>query len=1029
MHTCLFNFYQTPDGQAGGRRLARLLSLVLLLLVSGTAWAQSTAPEGGTLSPATSTVCAGINSGTLTLSGYAGTIVKYQVDNGSGYNDVALTTPTYTYQNLQTTTTFRAIVSTSTGVLVASTVATVTVNSAPTATITASGATTFCKQGNLFLSAGPMGSGLTYQFLLNGNAIAGATGQTYSALVTSSGNYSVRVTNASGCSATSPAVAVTVDPRNVVNLSAATATTFCQGGSVLLSANTTGPGASDYTYQYYRNDVPVSGATASTYTATTSGTYTVVVYNPTTCTSTSDPITVTVQLLANSSVSYPAATYCQNAGTTPTPTVATTGGSFTASPSGLSISATTGVVNLAASTPGTYTITYSVGGSCPSSSTATLTINAATTAAFSYSAASFCQSGTAPIPTVTGTAGGTFSSTTGLRLNATTGTIDPTASTPGTYTVTYSVAGPCPSSATASVTITAAPVATFSYAAGSNCAGTTGTVAATLASGATAGTFSSTTGLSLNATTGAIDLSTSTPGTYTVTNTLAAANGCAATSATATITINALPTPTLTAGGATTFCQGGSVTLTAAGGAPGSTYQFLLNGQPIAGATTSTYTASTAGAYSVTITNPSSCAATSAATTVTVNALAIPTVSYTAASFCQNGTTNPAPTVSIAGGTFASTTGLTLDATTGVITLGTSTPGTYIVTYTGGSPCPGSGTTTVTVAPLPSAAFAYGAPAYCKSATTNPTATVTGTTGGTFSSTTGLSLNATTGEINLATSTAGTYTITYSVAGPCSTSSTATVTVTNPAVATFSYAAAAYCLGTSPVPTLATGATAGTFSALPAGLVLNASTGAIDLATSQAGTYTITNTLAAAGGCTASSATASVTLNAAPARPVLTAAYNGSVTTLSSSSATGNQFYFNGTAIAGATAQTYVVNGAPAQLGSYTVVVTNAGGCASLASAPLVVTAALRPLAGTALNVYPTPTPDGRLTLELSGYRKATELTVLNALGQVVRRMQVPVAADGNLALPLDLSALPQGVYTLRLLTEGGTATRRIVRE
>ena len=41
------------------------------------------------------------------------------------------------------------------------------------------------------------------------------------------------------------------------------------------------------------------------------------------------------------------------------------------------------------------------------------------------------------------------------------------------------------------------------------------------------GAFSSTAGLNINSSTGAIDLVSSVPGTYTVTYTIAAANGCA----------------------------------------------------------------------------------------------------------------------------------------------------------------------------------------------------------------------------------------------------------------------------------------------------------------------------------------------------------------------------------------------------------------------------------------------------------------------------------------------------------------------
>ena len=49
----------------------------------------------------------------------------------------------------------------------------------------------------------------------------------------------------------------------------------------------------------------------------------------------------------------------------------------------------------------------------------------------------FCQSGTDPTPTITGTTGGTFSSTTGLSINSSTGEIDLSASTAGSYTVSY----------------------------------------------------------------------------------------------------------------------------------------------------------------------------------------------------------------------------------------------------------------------------------------------------------------------------------------------------------------------------------------------------------------------------------------------------------------------------------------------------------------------------------------------------------------------------------------------------------------
>ena len=115
-------------------------------------------------------------------------------------------------------------------------------------------------------------------------------------------------------------------------------------------------------------------------------------------------------------------------------------------------------------------------------------------------------------------------------------------------------------------------------------------------------------------------------GAYTV---VATANGCSSTaSAAATVTVNAAPAiPTVTAGGATTFCSGGSVTLTAASTTTGATYEWFLDGTVIPGANSATYTANAAGAYTVVATANGCSSTASAAATVTVNAApATPTI-------------------------------------------------------------------------------------------------------------------------------------------------------------------------------------------------------------------------------------------------------------------------------------------------------------------------------------------------------------------------------------------------------------------
>ena len=82
-------------------------------------------------------------------------------------------------------------------------------------------------------------------------------------------------------------------------------------------------------------------------------------------------------------------------------------------------------------------------------------------AAFSYAKSSYHQDETDPTPTITGTTGGTFSATpSGLSINASTGTIDLSASTIQPYTITYTVDGV---SANFSLSVTASPYLDNTY--------------------------------------------------------------------------------------------------------------------------------------------------------------------------------------------------------------------------------------------------------------------------------------------------------------------------------------------------------------------------------------------------------------------------------------------------------------------------------------------------------------------------------------------------------------------------------------
>ncbi|MFY8021717.1 MAG: PKD domain-containing protein [Bacteroidia bacterium] len=72
--------------------------------------------------------------------------------------------------------------------------------------------------------------------------------------------------------------------------------------------------------------------------------------------------------------------------------------------------------------------------------------------------------------------------------------------------------------------------------------------------------------------------------------------------------------------------------------------------------------------------------------------------------------------------------------------------------------------------------LSYPLSSYCATGTISPT--LVGTPGGTYSGTSGLSINSSTGEINLATSSPGVHTITYTVVdGPCTNTDTYTLTI------------------------------------------------------------------------------------------------------------------------------------------------------------------------------------------------------------------------------------------------------------
>lgn len=213
---------------------------------------------------------------------------------------------------------------------------TLTITSAPAPSISASGAVTFC-QGNSVTLTAISGSGYTWS--------NGAT--TQSIIVNTSGTYSATITQPNGCVGISNAITVTANALPNATVSVGGPTTFCQGGSVTLTA----PAGNSYNWS--------NGATTQSIAATTSGNYSVIVTNGAGCSATSSATAVTVA---------------------PKPTVTLSASPYTALYPGLSTTLTA-----TASPAGTYTYTFYKNGS-PVQSSATNTINVNTDGIGSYTA-------------------------------------------------------------------------------------------------------------------------------------------------------------------------------------------------------------------------------------------------------------------------------------------------------------------------------------------------------------------------------------------------------------------------------------------------------------------------------------------------------------------------------------------------------------------------------------------------------------------------------------------------------------------
>ena len=446
---------------------------------------------------------------------------------------------------------------------------------APTASITASSGTLTCATTSIDLTAS---GGDTYLWnATGGNATTSIT------LAAAAGTYTVTVTDANGCTA----IASTVIGSNTTAPTASVTPSSGEITCTTTSIDLTASGGVSYLWD--------DNSTSATRTVTSGGTYSVTVRDANGCTATASAV-------IGSNTTAPTANVAPSSGTltcaiTSIDLVANGGVSYLWNSTGGNVTTS----NTLAATAGTYSVTVTGANGCTAIASAVIGSNT-----------------TPPTASVTPSSGEITCATTSINLVASGGvsylwnstggnatTSNTLAAAAGTYSVTVTGDNGCTAIASAVIgSNTTPPTAAQVTGINSICTADNTSFTASASGTSVATTYAWSGPSSFSANTATINNLT-TAGLYTCI--ICNDNGCTA-STSNTLTINPLPiASTITASGATTFCSGGSVTLSGNNGGVWSTSE-----------TTPSIDVTTSGTYSVSTTN--SCGSTTSnSIVVTVN--------------------------------------------------------------------------------------------------------------------------------------------------------------------------------------------------------------------------------------------------------------------------------------------------------------------------------------------------------------------------------------------------------------------------
>ncbi|HRG02061.1 MAG TPA: gliding motility-associated C-terminal domain-containing protein [Bacteroidia bacterium] len=474
----------------------------------------------------------------------------------------------------------------------ASALATVTVNSVPTANA-GSSTTLTCAAPNATLSGS---GGGTYAW--TGPSITSGS-NTANPVVNAPGTYSLAVTSTAGCTSTLATVAISQNTTTPVTTATTTGSITCTTNTINLTSTLAGV---NYTWTAPGGSSISSGVNSQNAVGQGSGTYSLLVVNPT------NGCSVTATTAANVNNTAPVTTASSTGSITCTTntinltsTLAGVNYTWTA-PAGSSILSGVNSQNAVGQGPGTYTITIqSTVNGCTNTAVTTANQNTSTPVTTASSTGSItCTTNTINLTSTLAGVNYTWTAPGGSSISSGVNSQNAVGQGSGTYTllVINPVNGCSVTSTTAANINTVVPITTASSTGSITCITNTITLTSTLASANY--TWSAPGGSSIVSGTNSQNAVGQGLGTYTLL-VQSAVNGCTNTAVTS-VNQNTV-TPTVTMPSIQTItCLSPTVTLI--GSAGPSSCTPVWTGGVCAGANTYSASACSPGSYTLTVTNP-----------------------------------------------------------------------------------------------------------------------------------------------------------------------------------------------------------------------------------------------------------------------------------------------------------------------------------------------------------------------------------------------------------------------------------------